>query len=269
MSVIPLSAADLAAAAVLVLALALLSLRMRLEIGSRILVAAARTTIQLLLIGLVLRAIFETAGALWVMLLAGVMLIAAAREVAARQKRRLHGWWAFGIGAGAMFVSSFAVTVLALIVIIGNTPWYEPRYSIPLLGMLLGNTMNGIALATDRLTETAWQQRSGIEQRLLLGATWSEAIREIRRESARSGMIPIINAMAAAGLVSLPGMMTGQILAGSPPVDAVKYQILVMSLISAGTGFGVLVALQFTGRHLFDDRHRLRLDRLRAERRRA
>ena len=269
MSVVPLSAQDLAAAAVLVVALALLSLRMRLGVGSRILVAAARTTIQLLLVGLVLKAVFETASPPWILLISMVMLAAAAREVAARPKRRLRGWWAFGIGAGAMFFSSFTVTVLALIVIIGNTPWYEPQYAIPLLGMLLGNTMNGIALAIDRLTETAWQQRSVIEQRLLLGATWSEAIREIRRESARSGMIPIINAMAVAGLVSLPGMMTGQILAGSPPVEAVKYQILVMFLISAGTGFGVLVALRFTGRHLFDERHRLRLDRLKAERNRS
>ena len=92
----------------------------------------------------------------------------------------------------------------------------------------------------------------------------------IRRESARVGMIPIINAMAAAGLVSLPGMMTGQILAGAPPIEAVKYQILIMFLIAAGTGFGTLIAVGAGARHLFDDRHRLRLDRLSApERARA
>lgn len=76
-------------------------------------------------------------------------------------------------------------------------------------------------------------------------------------------MIPIINSMAAAGIVSLPGMMTGQILAGSPPVEAVKYQILIMFLIAGGTGFGVMAAIGVTARRLFDDRHRLRLDRLR------
>jgi putative ABC transport system permease protein len=130
--------------------------------------------------------------------------------------------------------------------------------------MMLGNTMSGIALALDRLTQTAWQQRAVIEQRLMLGATRVEAIAQIRREAMRSGMMPIINSMAAAGLVSLPGMMTGQILAGSPPMEAVKYQILIMFLISAGTGFGVTAALWLASRRLFDERHRLRLDKLSA-----
>jgi putative ABC transport system permease protein len=162
-----------------------------------------------------------------------------------------------------MFVSSFAVTVLALVAIVGTEPWYAPQYAIPLLGMLLGNTMTGIALAMDRLTDSAWQQRTVIEQRLLLGEDAGSAFGEIRRESMRTGMVPIVNAMAAAGLVSLPGMMTGQILAGSPPLEAVKYQIMIMFLITAGTGFGVMIALWLTARRLFDDRHRLRLDVLR------
>ena len=76
-------------------------------------------------------------------------------------------------------------------------------------------------------------------------------------------MIPIINAMAAAGVVSLPGMMTGQILAGTAPVEAVKYQILIMFLIAAGTGLGTLASVNLMSRRLFDDRQRLRLDRLR------
>jgi putative ABC transport system permease protein len=79
----------------------------------------------------------------------------------------------------------------------------------------------------------------------------------------RSGMMPTINAMAVAGVVSLPGMMTGQILAGAPPIEAVKYQILIMFLVSAGTGFGTFVAISIGARRLFDGRHRLRLERLR------
>jgi putative ABC transport system permease protein len=85
---------------------------------------------------------------------------------------------------------------------------------------------------------------------------------EVRRESMRAGMIPTINAMAAAGIVSLPGMMTGQILAGSTPIDAVLYQILIMFLISGSTGFGTVIAVSLATRRLFDERHRLRLDRL-------
>ena len=161
----------------------------------------------------------------------------------------------------SMFISSFSITVLALGVIIQVKPWYAPQYAIPLLGMLLGNTMNGVSIGLDRLMSTAWDQRAVIEGRLTLGQTWSQAIEAIRRESVRSGLIPIINAMMAAGLVSLPGMMTGQILAGNPPMEAVKYQILIMFLIAGGTGLGTMAAVWLASRHLFDERQRLRLDR--------
>ena len=103
-----------------------------------------------------------------------------------------------------------------------------------------------------------------IEQRLLLGHDRKEAILPIKKESIRSGLIPIINSMSTAGIVSLPGMMTGQILAGSPPFEAVKYQILIMFMIASGTGFGIITALWISTSRLFDDRDRLRLDRLKS-----
>ena len=262
MNVIALSPFDLALAALLIVALAGLSLRLRLGVERQLLIAAARTTIQLLLIGLVLKVLFDNARLAWVTLIALIMLAVAGREVMVRQKHRLAGWWGLGVGTLSMFVSSFAVTVLALVAVIGNTPWYAPQYAIPLLGMVLGNTMNGISLGMDRLTQEATQKRAVIETRLALGHNWSRAISDSRRDAIRVGMIPIINSMAAAGIVSLPGMMTGQILAGSPPVEAVKYQILVMFLIAGGTGFGTLVAVMLAARRLFDERQRLRLDRL-------
>ncbi len=262
MGVKPLSAVDLALAAGLVLVLGLCSYRLRLGLEKRLAVSAFRTTVQLLLIGQVLNILFARGDFLFVAGVSLLMLLVAGREVSARQNRRIRGVQGWLLGTGAMFVSSFTVAYIALAVIIGNEPWYAPRYAIPLLGMLLGNTMNGIALSMDRMTETIWQQRQVIEQRLLLGQSGAEATAEIRRQALRSGMIPIINAMAVAGLVSLPGMMTGQILGGSSPMDAVKYQILIMFLIAAGTGFGVMVAIWQLRRNLFDDRERLRLDQL-------
>lgn len=262
MNVIPLSAYDLALAALLVGALALVSVRMRLKLASQLIVAAIRTTVQLLLIGLILKLLFAHVNPLYLVLISMVMLLAAGREIMQRQKRRFSGWWGFGMGSFSMFISSFVITVLALIVIIDNHPWYEPRYAIPLLGMMLGNTMNGIALGLDRLIMTTWDQRDVVEARLMIGESCQQAIGDIRRESIRSGLIPIINAMTVAGLVSLPGMMTGQILGGSPPEEAVKYQILIMFLIASGTGFGTFSAVTMGARRLFDRRQRLRLDRL-------
>ncbi len=262
MNVIPLSAIDLSIAAILVLALAGLSFRLRLELSGQILVAALRTTVQLLLVGLILRLVFASKEPIWICLFGAVMIIAAGREVIARQSRRLKGWSGYGIGAGSIFLSSVAVLLLTLTVIVGADPWYTPRYAIPLLGMLAGNTMTGIALSMNTLTLAVSQNRSIIEQRLLLGQDRSQAIADLRREGMKAGMIPSINAMATAGIVSMPGMMTGQILAGSPVIEAVKYQILIMFTISATTGFGILLALSFVAWRLFDERHRLRLDRL-------
>jgi putative ABC transport system permease protein len=262
MNVIALTPLDLILAGGLVILLAVLSILMQLGVARRLLIAALRTTVQLMLIGLVLNTLFANVHLVWVSMLATVMLLVAGREVMARQHRRFGGFWGYGLGTLSMFVSAFATTIFALLVIVGTDPWYAPQYAIPLLGMMLGNTMNGVALALDRLTTSAWQQRGVIEARLSLGQEWRVAIGDITRESVRVGMIPIINAMAAAGIVSLPGMMTGQILSGTPPLEAVKYQILIMFMIAAGTGFATIAASWIGARRLFDERCRLRLDRL-------
>ena len=264
MNVIELSWWQLALAALLVIALAACTFLARLGVGKPLLIAAARTAIQLTLVGLVLEALFSVGSLHWVALMGIGMLLLAGREVVARQKYPLLGGWSFGIGTLSMFISAFAVTVLTLAVVISPSPWYTPQYAIPLLGMLLGNTMTGIALSLDRLTESAHRSRAVIENRLMLGETAQQALSEFRRDAMRAGLTPIINAMAAAGIVSLPGMMTGQILAGTSPALAVKYQILIMFTIAAGTGFGTFVAVELCARRLFDGRERLRLDRLRS-----
>lgn len=257
--VIPLSASDLSLSAVFILLLCLLSLQFKLGLEKQLFVAALRTTVQLLLIGQVLQILFAGNNPALVGLISLVMLVMAGREVMARQQIRIKGIQGWLLGTGAMFISSFSVTFIALTVIINNSPWYTPQYAIPLLGMLLGNTMNGVAVSIDRMTSALWQQRQLIEQRLMLGQSANEAICEIRKQAIHAGMIPIINSMAAAGIVSLPGMMTGQILGGSAPLDAVKYQILIMFLIASGTGFGILIAMWFTGKRFFDRRQRLQL----------
>lgn len=262
MNVISLSPFDLLMAAILILMLAISSIILKLDLATQIVVAAIRTVLQLLLIGLVLKALFAQTGLFFVAALSIMMLLIAGREVMARQQRRFGGLWGYGLGTLSMFVSSFTLTIYALIVVVGTDPWYTPQYSIPLLGMMLGNTMTGVSLALDKLTTTAWQQRSIIEARLILGQDWRTAIGDITRDSVRIGLMPMINAMAAAGLVSLPGMMTGQILSGTEPVEAVKYQILIMFLITAGTGFAAMLATWVGARRLFDDRQRLHLERL-------
>jgi len=149
MTIISLSPLDLSLAALLVGVLALISRSMRLKLENQLVIAAVRMTVQLLIIGVVLKALFSHAHLGWVALMAGVMLLAAGWEVRGRQKRRFAGGWGFGLGTLSMFISSFSITVIALTVIIGPQPWYEPQYAIPLMCMLLANTINNISIAME------------------------------------------------------------------------------------------------------------------------
>ncbi|MBI3561979.1 MAG: iron export ABC transporter permease subunit FetB [Gammaproteobacteria bacterium] len=261
--VIVLSAWDLGFAALLVLLLAVLSMLLRLRLSARLVIAAVRTAVQLVLLGMVLEYLFRYRDGWLVLLVSLLMLAVAGYEVWARQHRPFRGWWGYGVGALSMFVSAFVVTFYVLRVVIGPSPWYEVQYAIPLLGMILGNTMTGVALSLDRLTQSAWQQRAIIETRLALGQDWRHALSDIVRDSVRGGLTPIINGMAAAGVVSIPGMMTGQVLAGNAPFTAAKYQIMIMFTITAATGYATVLACWAGARRLFDERQRLRLERLR------
>ncbi|MEN8258291.1 MAG: iron export ABC transporter permease subunit FetB [Thermodesulfobacteriota bacterium] len=263
MNIITLSGLDLTLAAFLIFLLGVLSLFLRLGQTRQLFTASVRCTVQLLIMGLILKLLFAAANPAAIIIMAFVMLLSAGQAVTSRIHRPLAGrWWSYFFGVSAMFLSSFTVTLFALLIIIDIKPWYTPQYAIPLLGMLLGNTMTGVALSMDTLTTTVFQHKNIIEGRLMLGEKWRDAARDQITGAIRTGLTPIINSMATTGIVALPGMMTGQILAGSPPMVAVTYQILIMFLIAAGTGFGVILAVQITARHLFDHRHRLRLDRL-------
>ena len=262
MSAIELSWADVALGATLLIVNAALSLFLQLRLERQLLVAATRMTVQLVLVGLVLKALFATASA-W--LTGAVMIVMAAvagREIMARQERALRGWWAYGLGASSMSFGALAVTLLALTTQLRPEPWYDPRYAVPLFGMVLGNAMTGISLGLNTLIANVVRERVAVEARLMLGATRWECCRGVIRQALRAGLMPTINAMSATGLVFLPGMMTGQILAGVEPTLAVRYQLLVMFLIAGATGAGVLLAVMGGAWRITDERHRLRLDRL-------
>lgn len=262
MTFIALGYADLVIASLLLLFSGVLSIFMRLGLEKQIGIAALRMVIQLMLIGLVLKFLFQMVSPLWTGVAAAIMIGLAGREVMARQKRKFTGWWTYGLGTSSLMIACSVVTVLALTTQIRPEPWFDPRFALPILGMILGNTMNGISIGLERLLSSAVDGRNVIEARLALGHDRTQAMKPLIRDSIRAGLINIINAMSAAGVISLPGMMTGQILAGVDPTEAVKYQILIFFLIAGSTALGTLAAVLFAARRLTDSRHRLRLDRL-------
>jgi len=264
MTYIRLDTLDLALGALLVLVNGGLSMALGLGLERRLAIAAVRMVVQLTLVGLVLTTLFALVSPLWTAVTALAMILFAGHEILSRQDRRLAGWWAYGLGTGAMLVASTLVTLFALTTQLSPSPWYDPRYAIPLLGMVLGNTMTGISLGLQTLTTAVVRERAAVEARLALGANRWQALGPAVRLALRNAFMPIINMMAATGVVSLPGMMTGQILSGVAPVEAVKYQILILFLVSGGTGLGAMTAVFACAHRLTDHRHRLRLDRLMA-----
>ena len=260
MAFILLGPEDILLASGLVLGAGLLSVSLRLGMERRLLVAALRTVIQLTLLGLVLKWVFAQATPLAVLLILGFMTFVAGREAVARSRRRYR--LVFLDTTLAMATSAVVIGFLVTQVIVGVKPWYHPQYVIPLLGMILGNSLNGVSLALDHFLEYLETRREELELRLTFAASRTEVLRPPLRSAMRRGLIPIVNAMSVAGIVSLPGMMTGQILAGAPPMQAVAYQILIMFMLAGAYTLGIVVVSLLAGTRLITSEVRLALERL-------
>ncbi|MDA7979992.1 MAG: iron export ABC transporter permease subunit FetB [Pirellulales bacterium] len=244
---------QVAIAASLILINGAISVVLQLGLEKRLMIAASRTVVQLLLVGLVLDWVFDLHAWYAMFCLALMMSLIAGGAAVRRADRRWSGIWIDTMLC--ILLSSWFITGIALTAVVRIEPWYKPQYAVPLLGMILGNTLNGISIGLDRLGSELTAQRDRVEMLLSLGATRWEAAREPVATAIRAGMTPIINSMTVVGIVSLPGMMTGQLLEGGDPARAVRYQIVIMFLIGSGTALGTVGVVLAGFRRLFNARH--------------
>jgi putative ABC transport system permease protein len=207
-----------------------LSAWQRLGLEWNLAIAAGRTVLQLVVVGYVLAVVFAFRNPLAVLLMLGVMG-AIATIVARNRISKKIPQLAFLVG-GSILVSTALTLLYTLLLIIQPETWYEPRFLIPLAGIVLGNAMNGAALAGERLVSSLNASQVEIETHLSLGATPKQAISQYRKAAIRAALIPLLNTMTVIGLVTLPGIMTGQLLSGAPPLEAVGYQILIMFMLA-------------------------------------
>ena len=246
---------QLAICVVFVLVAAVASLRFRLGLARDLAWGTVRTFAQLFLVGYVLQFIFQLRNPFLVLALYLWMIFWAAHAIRGRVKEKsVH---LFTPTFLAMVVSYLIVTAFVTGAVVQVRPWYAPQYFITLGGMIIGNSMNAIAIGLDRLFSDIRKQRQEIELSLCLGATYQEATSAILRDAIRAGMIPSINALMTVGLVSLPGMMTGQILASIEPTKAVRYQIVVMLMLVASTAIGSVIIIHIVRRRCFSKSHQL------------
>ncbi|NJB68317.1 putative ABC transport system permease protein [Desulfobaculum xiamenense] len=248
---------QLALTLVFVLLAGLVSMAFRLELTRSLAVGTVRTFAQLFLMGYALKYIFALEMGLPVVAVFAAMVAAAAHIVHGRVPERDV---AFGLPVfGAMIASYMLVATSVTGVIIGAKPWWEPQYFLPLGGMIAGNSMNALAIALERLFSGLRRRRAEVEMKLTLGADYREASDDIVREAIRAGMIPSINSMMGVGLVSIPGMMTGQIIAGADPSLACRYQIVVMLMLVASTAISAVVVVWLARKLCFGRAHQLLL----------
>jgi len=211
-----------------------------LGLSKTLAIATVRTLVQLLGVGLFLSIVFSTENPLIILaVIAGMATIAAvvARNRIDREMSRLFKWVLL-----AIFSSGLVTVTYVCVFVIQLDPWYSPQYLIPLSGIVLGNAMTAASIAGERLVSALRNSRTEIETHLSLGATPEQAASTYRKEAIKAGLIPTINAMMVVGLVTLPGMITGQILGGADPLIAALYQILIMFMLALATLIAALIA---------------------------
>lgn len=245
-------------ASVALLLSAAISLALQLNIARSLIWAATRSFVQLMLLGSILSWVFKAENRLLTLGMILFMTLVATHAVFERVSGMRYrgilfhtflslvlGTWVFSFFAGQLVLSQGA--------------WKQVEVILPFTGLLLGNSLSGITLGLAQWSKALRERRDWIETRLAHGATRWEAIQPIFKETILTAMTPILNSMSVAGVVSLPGMMTGQLLAGADPRVAVQYQIAALFLIAVSTFFGILSALGLGYWTVLNSRHQLRL----------
>jgi putative ABC transport system permease protein len=244
--------AGVAASLALVAVAVAVAWRQRLHLAREIAIAAARAGAQLAAVGAILLLVFARAG------LAGAagwlaVMVVIAGQVAAHRARGLP--WALPVATAAVAVGTAATTGTLLALGVIST---QPRVVIPVGGMIVSGAMAATAVTLTRIREEAAAARPAIEARLSLGMPASQAFAPHLHAALRTALIPSVDSTKTVGLISLPGAMTGLILAGVSPLTAIRYQIVVMYMLLAAAALAALTAARLAERALFDNAHRLR-----------
>ena len=245
------------AAAYIFLVILLIIVKLRgIRRENEILISSLRMTLQLILIGYILLYIFDHSHPLITVLVIVVMELFAVENIFRRVKVGLSPKMK-KIIAVSMAAGTTTSLLYFIFVVISLSPWYDPRYFIPIAGMFIGNSMTGISLGVNRLVDGMLSQKHMIEAALMLGAAPKAASKEIVDNAFDAAILPTINSMVGMGIVFLPGMMTGQILSGISPVTAIEYQIAIMLGILGSVALTVIMFVQLGYKTFFNEEHQL------------
>ncbi len=223
----------------------------RIPVAKEMALGSVRSFIQLVAVGYALEFIFNLESVPLIILAILVMITVGAHAASGRVKNLKRG---FLISFVAM--TSGSLVTLAIMLVIDIIP-FEARYVIPLGGMIISNSMNASALCVTRLTADVRNSKLAIESALALGKSWYAATLEMQREASIAGMLSILNFMKTVGIVALPGAMTGMILGGADPLEAVLLQIIVAYMLLSAVTITSIVTVHLTVHRFFTRSHQL------------
>ncbi|KAI8075310.1 hypothetical protein BC940DRAFT_287986 [Gongronella butleri] len=248
-------------AALFLLINAAISIRLRLKLEKQLVIAALRCLVQLTIMGLLLRDIFETRRFYYVMGLTVLMLFLSACEtVYSKASWRYTGY--FSTAFLSTVCSTLLVGVLGCQYAVQQRPFWYPEYFIPTIGLLLGFTSGACAVAVDYILYRFRMHMDLVETYLAMGATRWEAVHRMAKDAIRLSLLPTINQMSITGLITLPGTMAGQIMLGVSIQHTILYQQIITFMISASTCFGVVSVVMFCLYTIVDPQHRIRPERI-------
>lgn len=211
--------------------------------------ASMKMSIQLILAGMILEYVFKQPHIFWTLLYLLVMLIFTIHRILSREKQMNRS---FQIIVGLSVTFSGLFTLLYFIFAVVGRGAFGPQYMIPIFGMLMGNSMTGVSLGLKTLGESLSEQEERIEALTCIGTAPSDILMPFVKQSFETAILPTLNAMAGMGIVALPGMMTGQILAGTDPSIAILYQIAIMIAIATTVALSSFLSLYYGSRTLYD-----------------
>jgi putative ABC transport system permease protein len=233
---------------------------LRLGLHGKLGIAVVRCASQLSILGYILVPIFVS-NTWWLTVIYTLfMLLVAAAEAVSRPAQAYDGML-FAVLAAMGIACSVSIT-FGLAVIVRVTPWYDAQYLIPMLGMLLGNSCSSVAVGLSAVLEELSSGKEKVEALLVLGATRVEATRDVVVRAIRLSLTPLLNSMNVVGIVSIPGMMTGQILGGSDPSVAARYQIIIFFLVALSSSASAIATVYAAVLTVCDSKHRLRAEKL-------
>jgi putative ABC transport system permease protein len=216
--------------------------------------ATGQAIVQLLFLGYFLEFFFSLQQP-WTLLgvLGFLAVMLTITAIVTRNRITLKSPWVLPLVWGAIFISTALVVLYTNFLIIQPEKWYEPRYLIPLAGIVLGNAMNGAAIAGERLVSTINSSQLEIETHLSLGATPAHAIAKYRKEAIRLAVLPILNQMMIIGLGSLPAITSGQLLGGVSPLNAVAYEIVIIIMLAFANLLTTVLVTEGLWRQFFNE----------------